>query len=156
MNIKMVLGAATLSLFTLAGCANGAGTKETVGTLGGAVVGGLLGAQFGGGTGRLVATAAGAGIGMLVGNQIGASLDDNDRRKAKDAQQRATAAPVGETITWNNPDSGNSGSVTPVRNGTSASGQQCQEFQETVTIGGKQESAYGTACRQDDGTWRIN
>jgi surface antigen len=24
-----------------------------------------------------------------------------------------------------------------------------------VTIGGKAESAYGTACRQPDGTWKV-
>ena len=31
-------------------------------------------------------------------------------------------------------------------------GQQCREYQRTVTIDGKTETAYGTACRQPDGT----
>ena len=31
---------------------------------------------------------------------------------------------------------------------------QCREFQRTITIGGKTEKAYGTACRQPDGTWK--
>ena len=68
---------------------------------------------------------------------------------------RAQTAPVGQTITWNNPNSGNSGSVTPVREGKAASGEYCREFQQTVTIGGKSENAYGTACRQPDGSWKI-
>ena len=31
----------------------------------------------------------------------------------------------------------------------------CREYQHTVTIDGKQEKAYGTACRQPDGSWKI-
>ncbi|MGO1118527.1 RT0821/Lpp0805 family surface protein [Rhodovibrionaceae bacterium A322] len=156
MTLKMTLGAASLAVLALTGCSNDAGTKETVGTVGGAVIGGLLGAQFGSGTGQIAAAAAGTAIGMMVGNQIGAALDENDKHKAMAAQQQATTAPIGQTITWDNPESGNSGSVTPVRDGTSSDGNQCREFQETVVIGGKEESAYGTACRQPDGTWRIN
>ena len=34
-------------------------------------------------------------------------------------------------------------------------GQQCREYQRTVTIDGKTETAYGTACRQPDGSWKI-
>ena len=33
-------------------------------------------------------------------------------------------------------------------------GAQCREFEQTVTIDGKTETAYGTACRQPDGTWK--
>ena len=32
---------------------------------------------------------------------------------------------------------------------------ECREFQQTITIGGQPQRAYGTACRQADGTWRI-
>lgn len=41
-----------------------------IGTVGGAVVGGLLGNQVGGGTGRKAATVAGAVGGALAGNQV--------------------------------------------------------------------------------------
>ncbi len=34
-------------------------------------------------------------------------------------------------------------------------GEQCREYQRTVTIDGKTETAYGTACRQPDGTWKT-
>lgn len=140
----------------IAGCEQGnRGTKETVGTLGGAAVGGLLGSQIGGGTGKLVATGVGVFLGGLIGNQIGKSLDRADRLAADKAYSRAQAAPVGETISWKNPDSGNSGTYTPVREGTSSSGSYCREFQQTVTVGGKTEQAYGTACRQPDGSWKI-
>ena len=35
------------------------------------------------------------------------------------------------------------------------SGNTCREYQSTVTVGGKTEQAYGTACRQADGSWKI-
>ncbi|HBR70040.1 MAG TPA: hypothetical protein DEA55_11760 [Rhodospirillaceae bacterium] len=131
------------------------GAKEVIGGAGGAVAGGLLGSQIGDGSGRLWATGAGALIGALVGTEIGAALDAQDRQMAGNAYNRAASAPVGETISWNNPDSGNYGTVTPRRDGYSSSGRYCREYQQTIVVGGRQESAYGTACRQPDGSWEV-
>jgi surface antigen len=73
----------------------------------------------------------------------------------REAEQRAYAAPIGEAIVWNNPNSGNSGTVTPVRDGRSTAGSYCREFQTEVTVGGQREKAHGVACQQPDGSWRI-
>jgi len=75
------------------------------------------------------------------------------QRAQEQAQIDATTAPVGSTIAWN--DAGASGSVSVLREGRSSSGKPCREFQQTVTVGGRSEQAYGTACRQPDGAWRI-
>jgi len=131
------------------------GTKEGVGTLGGAAVGGLLGSSVGKGSGRLAATAAGVVLGGWLGNEIGASLDKADRSAMTTATSRAYTAPVGQQITWNNPESGNSGTITPVRDGYASNGAYCREFQQTVAIGGQQQQAYGRACQQPDGSWKI-
>ncbi len=132
------------------------GQKQTGGTLLGAAAGGLLGSQFGQGTGQLAFTAAGTILGAFVGNQIGQSLDRTDRLFADRAVQQAAAAPVGQTITWSNPDSGNYGTVTPVRDGQDTNtGAFCREYQTTVTVGGRSESAFGTTCLQPDGSWKI-
>ena len=155
MKFKTVAAAALIVLFA-AGCENsGYGEKQTVGTVGGAAIGGLLGSQFGSGTGQLVATGAGVFIGALVGSEIGRTMDEQDRMRADQAVNQAHTAPVGETIAWNNPESGNFGAVTPVRDGTSTSGLYCREFQQTITVNGRTETAYGTACREPDGTWKI-
>jgi surface antigen len=153
MKIKTVIAATMIALLSAA-CAQ-QGEKQTLGTIGGAALGGLLGSQFGSGSGKLAATGAGVFIGGLIGSEIGRSMDEVDRMKANEAINTAHNAPLNETITWNNPDSGHSGTVTPVRDGTSSSGSYCREFQQTVTIGGKTEEAYGTACRQPDGSWQI-
>lgn len=129
--------------------------KQTAGTVLGGVGGAVLGSQFGGGTGQIAATAAGTMLGAWLGSEVGSSLDRADREYAMQAQQRAYSAPVGETINWNNPQSGHSGSYTPVRDGYTQSGNYCRQYRTTVNIDGRAETAYGTACQQPDGTWRI-
>jgi hypothetical protein len=83
---------------------------------------------------------------------IGA-LTEAQQRTYEDAQIRAASAPIGQTIYWN--DASAAGTVTAVREGTSSQNRYCREFQQTVTVGGKTEQAYGTACRQPDGAWEI-
>ncbi|MBO88355.1 MAG: hypothetical protein CMP14_02445 [Rickettsiales bacterium] len=132
------------------------GPKQDVGTLLGAGVGALAGSQVGGGKGKLAAVAIGALLGGYAGNEIGKSLDRADKLAATQAARKAQTAPIGQTINWNNPESGNSGTVTPTRQGTnSATGAYCREFRQTVTIGGQTQEAFGRACRQPDGSWKI-
>ncbi len=140
----------------LVGCSTqNTGPNETGGTLIGAAAGGLVGSQFGSGSGKLAATGIGVLLGGLIGNNVGKQMDANDRARALQAQQAAYAAPVGQKIVWNNPDNGHSGTVVPVREGSDASGNYCREFQSTVMIGGQPQQAYGTACRQADGSWKV-
>ena len=80
-------------------------------------------------------------------------LSEAQQRALETAQIRATTAPIGESILWQ--DGSASGTVTPTREGTSTSGRYCREFQQTVTIGGKNEEAYGTACQNPDGSWEV-
>lgn len=145
------------AVFALGACQStqGRGNKELIGGGSGAVIGGILGSKVGGGSGQAWATGAGVLIGALIGSDIGASLDSADRGYAKQANTRAHSAPVGETISWNNPQSGNYGTVKTVNDGYSSSGRYCREYQQTVVVGGKEEAAYGTACQQPDGSWEI-
>lgn len=146
---------AAMAVTLLAGCVSAGGTKETVGTVGGAVVGGVIGSQFGGGTGKLVATGVGTLLGAFIGKEIGASLDKADQAYAEGAAQKAYSAPIGEPISWNNPKSGNKGTITTTRDGWSTAGNYCREFKQQITVDGRSEAAYGTACKQADGTWKV-
>ena len=151
----VLVGAAVISL---AACLSleGRGNKELGGALVGAAAGGLVGSQIGGGTGQMVAVGAGVLLGALLGSEVGRSLDKADEAYAAQSYQNTLeATPTGETTTWVNPDSGNSGSYTPTKTYQVDSGQYCREFQQTITVGGQTEDAYGTACREPDGSWRI-
>jgi hypothetical protein len=80
-------------------------------------------------------------------------LNEAQQREHEAAQIAATTAPIGERIIW---DEGNArGYVVATREGTSASGRYCREFQQEVMIGGRSEEAYGTACRNPDGSWEV-
>jgi surface antigen len=152
--MKTLASVLALSL-ALAACSGDAGTKQTGGTILGGIGGAVAGAQFGGGTGRLAATAIGTLLGAFIGSEVGKSLDKADQQAAHQAESRAQTAPLGQQISWNNPDSGHSGSVTPTREGKDETGNYCREYQTSVNIDGKSEHAYGVACRQPDGSWKV-
>lgn len=141
----------------LAACeGNNYGQKQTGGAILGGVMGGLLGSQVGSGKGQLAATAAGTLLGAVVGSSVGKSLDRADRIYAEQTANSALERnPSGRQSTWTNPDSGHSGSVTPTRTVARADGSVCRDYETTVTIDGRTETAVGRACRQYDGTWKV-
>ena len=147
---------ATVAGGLLFACVNGTGPKQTVGALGGAALGGLAGAQIGAGTGKLAATGAGVFLGGLLGSEVGKSLDRADRiYMARTTQSTLEYRPSGTRAAWRNPDTGHYGTVEPMRTYRTSSGRYCREFYQTVEVGGRIQEAYGTACRQPDGTWQI-
>ena len=132
------------------------GNKETIGTVTGAILGGLLGSQVGKGSGKKAATVLGAVAGGYVGNRYGESLDCEDQRyHSQTAHEALEYQPAGRPSSWNNPDSGHAGSITPIRTWQRDTGQYCRDYTQSIVIDGKVEEGRGTACREDDGTWRI-
>ncbi len=81
-------------------------------------------------------------------------LNDDQRHAHERALYRATRAPIGETIYWSDTPEV-VGSVTPVWEGPSNTGQYCREYRHEISISDRTEVAYGTACRRPDGTWEI-
>jgi len=152
--LAVVIGATAL----LAACAgdpeSGRGPKENTGTLLGALGGAAIGSAFGGGaSGHIAGALIGAGAGALIGNRIGAALDDEDKKRAYEAEMNALErGPSGAPVGWRNPDSGRYGSVVP---GPAyvESGRNCRAYTETIYIDGRPQTARGTACRNPDGTW---
>lgn len=64
MNTKMIAAVAAATVMGLSGCANM--DRQTAGTVGGAVLGGVVGSAVGGGT---LGTVGGAAAGAYIGNQ---------------------------------------------------------------------------------------
>ena len=128
------IAVALSAMLSLSACVTNQGEKQTLGTLIGA---GVL-------------------LGGLLGSEVGRSLDKADEAYlANNAQSTLETAPTGASSSWVNPDSGNSGSLTPTHTYATASGQPCREYHSTVTIDGQTEDVYGTACREPDGSWRF-
>jgi len=140
-----------LALSILASCE----TKQQSGALMGGTAGALLGSQFGKGRGQIVGVGIGALLGAFAGSEVGKYMDGQDKMKMQAATQRTLErSSTGQTSSWRNPDSGNSGKITATRT-FQEDGRYCREFNQTITVGGKTEKGYGTACRQPDGSWQI-
>jgi len=135
-------------------CATAGGApKTTGGALLGSAAGGLLAAAAGGGTTGII---GGVLAGGLLGGAIGNSLDQRDKEIAmRQAQLALETSRTGQATSWQNPDSGNYGTITPTRTYQTGTGAYCREFQQTIVVGGETQQAYGTACRQPDGSWQV-
>lgn len=147
---KKTLVALFLVALTTSSCLEN--PKETGGALLGGAGGALIGSTIGGGSGRLVAVAAGAILGSIAGSAIGRSLDENDRRMAAEATQRSLN--TGQTEKWQRVNSNNEQvtiEVAPRR----LTNDGCREYQQTVSIGGRTQQAYGRACKDRNGDWQI-
>lgn len=153
--IFTVIAVAMLSIPTVA-------QAGTMGCLLGAAAGGFGGAQIGSGNGQLAAV----GAGTLLGCGIGSSIQNSNQQRQYQPRyqpqpryqqvqsiysyQRPTRryyqpAPV----QWQQP------RPTP-RPVTQNTCPYSREYQDTVTIGGKQVLAYGTACSYNGGSdWDL-
>ncbi|PHR90641.1 MAG: hypothetical protein COA78_34855 [Blastopirellula sp.] len=135
--------------------------KQSAGTLLGGATGALVGSQFGGGKGQIVATAAGTLLGAYVGQSIGASLDKADKLALRNMTSQAlNSVDDGQTKKWKVQQGANKGlqsvTVQPVNSFYDrVEAAYCREFQQTIIVDGQEARAYGTACRQNDGAWKI-
>ncbi len=152
--VSVLMGGAMA--ISLAACDTEAGPKQNIGTLMGAGAGALAGSAIGDGRGQMAAIAVGTLLGATMGQEIGKSLDRADRLAMRQTMNSSLEhSPSGKVSEWRNPDSGNYGTYTPQPAYQTANNQTCREFQQTITVGGQQQSGYGTACRQPDGSWQI-
>ena len=152
---KLTVLAVAFTASLLAACSSNSGPKEVGSTLVGAGTGAVLGNAVGGAAGdRTAGTITGAAIGGMIGNRIGAAMDDEDKRRAYAAQMQALdSGPSGAPVAWRNPDSGRYGSIVPGP-AYEQNGMNCRQFTHTIYIDGKPQTARGTACRNQDGSWQ--
>ena len=147
---NLIIAIATISILAVAGCQGM--PKQDQGALAGAALGGAVGHNFGSGRGKVLATFAGAVLGAFAGSNIGRRLDGYDESQAQRAlEYNETGAPT----SWVNPDQGHEVTFVPTETYRRDSGQYCREYRTHVEVGHDVEEAYGTACRQPDGSWEI-
>jgi surface antigen len=131
------------------GIGTGICDRTLVGAALGGAAGGLIASEVAHGKNRPAAIAGGALLGILLGGSIGNAMDQLDERCVGQVLEHAGSD---QTVTWRNPDSGASYQVTPTRT-WGDEGRYCREYTTTVRIDGRPQQAYGTACRQPDGSW---
>jgi len=90
----------------------------------------------------------GAALGGVLGGSVGASLTDDDRQAAWQAQVGALDS--GQKRSWRGA-KGVFGFVEP----GSASGDGCRAYSQTVYVAGRPNRGKGVGCRQPDGSWKM-
>lgn len=125
--------------------------RDLLGAVLGGVAGGAIGAGVVKGDNRTAAIVGGTIIGAIIGGVIGGRMDRVDQNCIGQALEHAED---GQQVRWRNPN-GYEYEVEPRRTYTGAGGQYCREYTTTAIVGGRAERVYGTACRNDDGSWRL-
>jgi surface antigen len=148
------VGLVLVLVFSLSACQS-VGPREQIGGLIGGGAGALIGSQFGGGDGQIAMAVIGALLGYAVGSEVGRQLDENDARLAREnAWNSLESSRDRKKSTWRNPNTGHSGTFVPLRT-YSTFGTPCRDYETTVKVGQELKIGHGTACRQSDGTWKI-
>ncbi len=143
----LIVGFVASAAFQLTGCTEGNNTMGS--TAAGTVAGGVLGGVLFHNT--VAGAIGGAVLGGVIGNQIGQYMDRQDRANMQSA---IATVPVGHEAQWTNKQ-GAQYTVRPTKAYSTPHHKYCREYQTTVTINGKTQNAYGKACRQADGSWKI-
>ena len=131
------------------GIAVGTCHRDALGAALGAAGGGLLAAELSGGDS--LAIFGGILGGALLGGALSDAASGVDRGCFGQALEHGASL---ETVTWRDPDLDTTYQFTPTRTYETEAEGYCREYTTLVSIGGRDETAYGTACRQPDGSWQ--
>ena len=131
-------------------------SSDPAGVIVGALIGGLLGNAAGNRNNRGASTAAGVILGGAAGAALTKNMDCNDRSYAyKTYYNGLNSERPGSRYTWRNPDNGHRGDFTVGRYYNDPDNFRCADFTQTIYINGRPDPARGTACRQPDGSWKL-
>jgi surface antigen len=133
------------------GVREGSCNRKAIGTVVGAVLGGVVGSQVGDGNGRTVAIILGSVLGGVIGRAIGEDLDDGDRGCIGHALELGE---VGRNVRWVNDRTNVSYIVTPLAI-DATDPKNCRRFKLQASAGKKQEASNGRACRDSAGAWKM-
>ena len=154
---KLILVICAL-LLAIPGCQNSSTfSKEQVGTVTGAGIGGALGSLLGKGSNRTLWTVGGVVAGAWVGNRIGQYLDERDQQEMAAASQKAMI--TGQAQSWSNPKTKVSGTAEVVNTREESKPVQVPVLKDRVQkvppldlIGEPYRATAGTNVRGGPGT----
>ncbi len=135
----------------ISGCAGSGWDRGDTGTVPAGALGGAAGSQIGSGSGTTIATVIGTLGGAVLGRKLGENMMQDDRQEFGSALETNS---TGNTSSWVNPDTDSQYAVTPTNTYT-ANGSPCREFRMQASVDGTDDTITGTACRQPNGTWRV-
>jgi len=149
---------ASIAALPLVGCQTveqetGLNRNTQAGALGGAAFGGIIAGLAGANPAWIAASVIMGGVaGGALGNYLG---KDNAEKHVQTNLSALNTLGPGQTASWSDTQAGSSGSTTVDRVFTSPGGQTCKAYTETVKTPQRSVTEQATACRQSDGSWKV-
>lgn len=112
----------------------------------------LLTKETDAGDGESAPALSGRLVGILMNRSVGRYMDGRDRGCAG---QVLEYVPDDHAVSWRNPATDTTYTVTPLQSYTNRNGDYCRAFSTEATIDGVVQEASGSACRQNDGAWLV-
>ena len=145
--MKFLIALALSALILLTACTGM--NKAQSGALGGAVGGAAIGQMIGHDT---EATLIGAAVGTMLGYIVGNEMDKYDKQQLNRVYETGVSQ---QGSSWVNPDTGNQYTVTPQPAYQNSYNQVCREAEIEAIIDGQPQITKSTACRDENGQWRL-
>ena len=156
--MKSILCASAF-LVALCGCqvASDRDNKLASSTILGAAAGVIIASQFyGSGSGGAIAKIFIGTAGAITGYHLALKLLPPEKESvAQAAYKSLESSKIGETVSWHNEDTGNSGTFTPTRDFTDKRGRRCRNFKSSITVNKETSNSKASACRITDSAWRA-
>ena len=149
---------AGVAVLPLAGCETieretGFNKSTQTGAVSGATFGGIIAALAGANPAWIAASVILGGVtGGAIGNYLG--KDDAQKHASTNLSALDTLG-RGQSSSWQNAQTGNSGSTTVTSISNRADGTVCKSFRETVRTKAETVTKESTACKAPGGTWRV-
>jgi surface antigen len=142
---------------SIAGCASieretGINLPTQQGAVAGATFGGIVAAIANANPAWIAASVV---LGGVAGGAIGNELGKKDAQKHASTNMHALdTLAAGQTQSWSNSKTGNSGSTTVHRVRRQETGAVCKTYTETVRTRKETVTRDGTACKMPGGSWK--
>jgi surface antigen len=154
MALVLLAGAAS---FALSGCETieketGLSKSTQTGAAAGGAFGGIIAALAGANPAWIAASVILGGVtGGVIGNELG--KDDAQKHASNNLSALETLG-QGQTSSWSDTKTGNSGSTTVNSVAKQADGTVCKSYTETVKTASRTVTQQATACKAPGGTWK--
>jgi len=147
-----------VAAFPLGGCETieretGFGKSTQTGAVSGGAFGGIIAALAGANPAWIAASVILGGVtGGTIGNYLGR---DDAEKHARTNLSALDSLGRGQSSSWQNAQTGNSGSTRVTRVDQRSDGTVCKAFTETLRTKAETVTRESTACKAPGGTWRV-
>ena len=145
-----------LILFMFLGSCENKEDNKLLGQIIGSVTGAYLGSKIGSGVGKDISMVLGTAVGLVIGGKIADALDKDDEEDfSRKIQESLESNPDNVSSQWSSKKNETTNAEILPTSSYEIDNQTCRDFKKTVSKDGKIIEEESTACRDEEGNWKI-